>query len=70
VAVFAGDVPGPVAALAGQDWLPDSFAIAAGAAFLWCAGGILESRLGKVFARVAGDATTSRNLTTMMKLAA
>jgi uncharacterized protein (DUF1697 family) len=70
VAVFACDVPGPVAALTGQDWSPDSFAIAEGAAFLWCAGGILESRLGKVFARVAGDATTSRNYATMLKLAA
>jgi len=70
VAVFSGNVPAPVTALAGQDWSPDSFAIVNGAGFLWCAGGILESRLGKVFARTAGDATTSRNLTTMMKLAA
>jgi uncharacterized protein (DUF1697 family) len=68
VAVFAGDVPASVAALVDQDWAPDSFAIAEGAGFLWCAGGILESRLGKVFARAAGDATTSRNLATMMKL--
>jgi uncharacterized protein (DUF1697 family) len=70
VAVFAGAVPAPVVALAGQDWSPDAFAVAEGAGFLWCAGGILESRLGKVFARVAGDATTSRNFATMMKLAA
>jgi len=70
VAIFAGDVPAPVTALVDQDWSPDSFAIAEGAGFLWCAGGILESRLAKVFARAAGDATTSRNLATMMKLAA
>jgi uncharacterized protein (DUF1697 family) len=70
VAVFAGGVAEPVAALVGEDWSPDAFAIAEGAGFLWCAGGILQSRLGKAFARVAGDATTSRNFATMLKLAA
>ncbi|HTZ69355.1 MAG TPA: DUF1697 domain-containing protein [Acetobacteraceae bacterium] len=71
IAVFADGAPPPrVAALLNQDWGEDRFVIAEGGVFLWCARGVLESPLAKAFGRAAGDVTTTRNLTTMTKLAA
>jgi len=57
-----------LAPLALQDWNPDVLAIGARAAYLWCAQGILKSRLAEAVSRVLGDATTSRNWATVMKL--
>lgn len=57
-----------------QDWAPDRLAVADGAgarvAYIWCPGGVLASRLVAAFGRALGDAATTRNLTTMSKLAA
>ena len=71
IAVFAGGAPPPrVPGLSAQDWGADRFALVPHAAYLWCAGGILESPLLKAFSRAAGDTATTRNWTTMAKLAA
>lgn len=51
-----------------EDWAPESFAIGAKAAYLWCANGIADSKLSKAFARVMGDAVTTRNWATVLKL--
>ncbi len=70
IAVFAGDtVPPKVIALASQDWGADRFAIAENAAFLWCAGGILESPMLNALARATGKLHTTRNVSTLQKLA-
>jgi uncharacterized protein (DUF1697 family) len=51
-----------------QDWAPDVLAIGARVAYLWCPEGMLASRLAEAVSRVLGDAVTSRNWATMMKL--
>lgn len=51
-----------------ESWTPESFSIGAKAAYLWCSNGILDSKLSKAFARVVGDATTTRNWATVLKL--
>jgi uncharacterized protein (DUF1697 family) len=59
-----------LAPLAREDWSPDAFAVGRRAAYLWCAGGILESRLSEAVGRALGDAVTTRNWATVTKLAA
>ena len=56
--------------LARQDWTPEALAIGTRVAYLWCADGILASRLLEAVGRVLGDAATSRNWATMTKLLA
>ncbi len=51
-----------------QDWAPDTLALGKRVAYLWCAGGILESRLLKAVERELGGAVTSRNWATIVKL--
>jgi uncharacterized protein (DUF1697 family) len=53
-----------------QDWKPEALALGARVAYLWCAGGILESRLWTAIGRILGDGVTSRNWSTMSKLEA
>lgn len=57
-------------AMAREDWGSDEFALGRRVAYLWCRGGILESRLPEALQRALGDAATSRNLATMQKLRA
>lgn len=57
-------------ALAKQDWAPGALAIGKRVAYLWCADGILESKLLTAFSRATGDGATTRNWTTMVKLRA
>lgn len=59
-----------LAALAKQDWTPDDFAIGKRVAYLWCASGILASKMLTAFNRATGDGATTRNWTTMLKLRA
>jgi uncharacterized protein (DUF1697 family) len=56
--------------LARQDWAPDALAVGRRVAYLWCATGILESRLAAAVNRALGDRATARNWTTMLKLKA
>lgn len=51
-----------------QDWAPDNLAIGRRAAYVWCAGGILESRLAQAVGRALGSAGTTRNWATILKL--
>ncbi len=51
-----------------RDWTPDVLALGRRVAYLWCADGILASRLLAAVAKTAGDAATSRNWSTMIKL--
>jgi len=51
-----------------QDWTPDALALGKRAAYLWCASGILDSKLSQAAARALGDAATSRNWATILKL--
>jgi uncharacterized protein (DUF1697 family) len=54
--------------LAGQNWRPERLAVGARVAYLWCPDGILESRLAAAVGRALGDAVTTRNWATILKL--
>ena len=58
----------PMRSMVAQSWTPDALAIGAGAAYLWCAAGVLESKLSQAFARQVGEAVTTRNWATVLKL--
>lgn len=58
----------PARELLKRTWEPDAFAVADRAAYLWCAGGVLESPLMQAFARATRDDTTARNWATVLKL--
>ncbi|MBV9772590.1 MAG: DUF1697 domain-containing protein [Gemmatimonadetes bacterium] len=51
-----------------RDWGADALALGERVAYLWCAGGILESRLSEAVGRALRDGVTSRNWATMLKL--
>ncbi len=51
-----------------QDWAPDALALGRRVAHVWCAGGILESRLAQAVGRALGSAATTRNWATILKL--
>jgi uncharacterized protein (DUF1697 family) len=51
-----------------RDWSPEGFALGQRAAYLWCPDSILDSALGKAFGRALGDAVTTRNWSTMLKM--
>jgi uncharacterized protein (DUF1697 family) len=53
-----------------ESWAPDMLAITPRAAYLWCATGILDSKLNLAFGRKAGDSVTTRNWATVLKLQA
>ena len=59
-----------LASLADRDWGGDAFALGSRAAYLWCAGGILESELLEAVGRLLGDQVTTRNWATVTKLKA
>jgi uncharacterized protein (DUF1697 family) len=58
----------PLRPLLKETWKPDALAITNRAAYLWCATGILESKLNLAFARKAGTTVTTRNWATALKL--
>lgn len=53
-----------------EDWGPDHFAVGTRVAYLWCEGGILESRLPAALGKALRDGVTSRNWATWQKLQA
>lgn len=57
-------------ALSRQDWKPEAMELAARAAYLWCAGGILESPLLKAVTRAVDEGLTTRNWATVEKIRA
>jgi uncharacterized protein (DUF1697 family) len=52
------------------DWAPEAFAVGRHAAWLWCANGIIESRISKAATKVLKDRGTARNWATVEKLQA
>jgi uncharacterized protein (DUF1697 family) len=56
--------------LARQDWAPEALALGRRAAYLWCPGGTIKSRLAAAVNRALKDTGTARNLATMTKLRA
>ncbi len=54
--------------LLARSWSPEAFAIGERAAYLWCAGGVLDSEILKAFTRLTGDTATTRNWTTVSKI--
>jgi uncharacterized protein (DUF1697 family) len=57
-------------ALESTDWSPEAFAVGAQAAWLWCADGIIESRVAKAVGKVLKERGTARNWATVRKLQA
>jgi uncharacterized protein (DUF1697 family) len=51
-------------------WTPEALALGKRVAYVWCPTSILESPLFKAATRALGDAVTSRNWATMLKLQA
>ena len=57
-------------AIAATDWAPEAFVVGAHAAWLWCADGIIESRVAKAVGKVLKERGTARNWATVEKLQA
>jgi uncharacterized protein (DUF1697 family) len=57
-----------LAALDGKDWGCDRLALGERAAYVWCPDGMLDSAAATALGKHLGDATTSRNWNTLMKL--
>lgn len=53
-----------------RTWAPEALALGPGAAYLWCANGIIDSKLLQAFTRATGEAATARNWATVLKLRA
>ncbi len=51
-----------------QDWQPGAVALGARAVYVWCPEGILDSAAAQALGKQLGDATTSRNWSTLSKL--
>ena len=66
--VKSAAVLGKAKPLLKERWKPEAIALGAGAAYLWCPDGVIESKLAPAFARATGDAATSRNWSTVLKL--
>ncbi len=49
---------------------PEAIAVGTRAVYLWCASGILDSKLLRALDKLIGDAHTARNWTTMLKIQA
>ena len=60
----------PLRSLLKDSWTPDALAIGSQAAYLWCAAGVIDSKLSQMFARRAGETVTTRNWATVLKLQA
>jgi uncharacterized protein (DUF1697 family) len=54
--------------LLAEAWEPEALALGDRVAYMWCAAGILDSRLGKAIGRLLRDGVTARNWTTILKL--
>lgn len=56
--------------LLANSWKPEALAIGERTAYVWCANGIIESRLLQAFGRATGGVATTRNWATTLKLQA
>jgi len=57
-----------LAPLMNDDWAPEALALGARVAYLWCPEGVLASSALVAVGRALGDAVTSRNWATVLKL--
>jgi uncharacterized protein (DUF1697 family) len=57
-----------LAPLEGRDWAPEVLALGARVAYLWCPEGLRASPLSKAVGDALGDAVTTRNWSTVLKL--
>lgn len=53
-----------------QDWSPEVLALGPRVAYVWCANGILESKLAPAVAKTLKNQVTARNWSTVLKLKA
>jgi uncharacterized protein (DUF1697 family) len=60
----------PLRPMLEDPWKPDALAITQRAAYLWCATGLLDSKMNLAFSRKAGATVTTRNWATVLKLQA
>jgi uncharacterized protein (DUF1697 family) len=60
----------PLRPMLKEPWKPDALAITQRAAYLWCATGLLESKMSQAFSRKGGRTVTTRNWATVLKLQA
>jgi uncharacterized protein (DUF1697 family) len=60
----------PLRSLLEESWAPDALAVGSRAAYLWCANGVLASKLVQVVAHRSGETVTTRNWGTVLKLLA
>lgn len=51
-----------------QDWAPEALAACQWALYLWCPGGVLASPVAAAVGVLLGDAVTSRNWSTMLRV--
>jgi uncharacterized protein (DUF1697 family) len=51
-----------------RDWTPEALGLGEGVAYLWCPKGVSESTVVKAVGEILGDAVTSRNWATVLKL--
>ena len=58
----------PLRSMLEERWTPDALAIGSRAGYLWCADGVLDSKLSQAFARRAGEVVTTRNWATVLKM--
>lgn len=65
---FDGSALAALTPLTTQHWGQDRLAVGTRAAYLWCVEGMTESRLAKAANRALGDAATTRNWATILKL--
>jgi uncharacterized protein (DUF1697 family) len=54
--------------LARRDWTPERFGLGRRAAYMWCSGGFMASKIAPAVGKLLGDAVTTRNWATIMKL--
>jgi len=54
--------------LSKQDWGKDALGVGTRAAYLWCARGVIASKLNEAVNRLLGEGVTSRNWATILKL--
>lgn len=59
-----------IAPLAGRDWGTGRLALGKRCAYMWCPDGLLDSPLAAEVGRALGDAVTTRNWATVLKLQA
>ena len=70
VALRDAGVVAQVKPLLKERWTPEALALGKRVAYLWCAKGIVDSRVWAAVNRAVGDGGTARNIATMTKLLA